>query len=104
MTILKKATLALILAASAAAGISATPAAAHENYRPDNGYHAYHAYYDDGRDRYDRRHRDYRNNDWNRRDHHRRDYERRRHGWQNDNYDRHDNYDRRGQYDQRHGY
>lgn len=43
MIIFKKATLGLILAASAAAGIGATPAAAHENYRPDNRYHAYHA-------------------------------------------------------------
>jgi hypothetical protein len=81
-------TLGLILAASAAVGIGATPATAHETYRSDRGYHAY---YDNGHDRYDERRHDYRHGDWNHRGEYRWGHERRHHRW-------HNNYDQRGDY------
>jgi hypothetical protein len=88
MHIFSKATLGLVLVASAAAGLSATPAAAQE-YRRDYGYQTY---YHNDRDHYDWRYHD----QWNRRDEWRRHHDWRDHNWRDgDRYDNHhDDYGR----------
>jgi hypothetical protein len=105
MPIFKKATLALVLAASAAAAIGGAPASAHENYRPNRGYYFN---YDNGRGGYDQRHYD----GWNWQRQWRRDHEHHHHNqWSQGNRDgyRYDNrsnggrdgHDQRDRYDDR---
>jgi hypothetical protein len=77
MSILRKATLGLVLAASTVAGLGATAASARE-YQPDSSYQANYNY---GRDRYDQL--DHGDRYW--REHWRSEFERRHHDWREHN-------------------